>query len=171
MRHRLDHNLHPGNAQPFMGKERTADNRPAEDVLLRNALHPELYEAVIEENPVSRGHAFRQPPVGDRYLVGGIRKVFDRQNNLIALFQQKRLLQELADSYLGTGKVHHDQAMVPKPGRNGSDAPDILSVPLPGAVSEIEPRHIHAPQHQLFQNGLRTGGRSYGADDLGFVGR
>jgi hypothetical protein len=61
--------------------------------------------------------------------------------------------------------------MVLKPCGNGSDAPNIFSIPLPGALGEIEPHHIHVPQYQLFQDGLRTGGRSYGAHDLGFVGR
>ena len=55
--------------------------------------------------------------------------------------------------------------------RNCSDALNILPVPLQGPVGEIEPRYIHAQEHQPFQDSLRTGGRSNGAHDLGSVGR
>jgi hypothetical protein len=39
----------------------------------------------------------------------------------------------------------------------------ILPVTVQGSVGEVEPRHIHAQQHQPFQDGLRAGGRADGA--------
>jgi len=143
--------LCPGDAQSLVGKKRTADNRPAEDILTGHLFHQELYEAVIEENQVSIGHTLRQSFVLDRDLGWGAHEVFDGQNDLIPLFQQKWLLQEFPDSYLGAGKIGHDQAMTLKSFRNGLDALNILPVALQGPMGEIEPRHIHALQHQPFQ--------------------
>jgi len=162
---------HPGDAQPFVGKKRATDDRPAENLLARHLLHLKLDEAVIEENQISKGYAFRQLLVFDRDLSGCARKVLNGQNDLIPRFQQERLLQEFADSYLGAGKVRHDHAMALKFFRHCTDAPNVLPVAVQGTVGKVEPCYVHAQQHQPFQNGLRAGRRADGADDFGFMGR
>jgi hypothetical protein len=96
---------------------------------------------------------------------------FIGQNNLIPRFQQERLLQEIADPYLGAGKIRHDHALALKVFHHGMDAPNVLAVAVQGTVGEVEPRHIHAQQHQPFQDSLRSEGRPDGADDFGFMGR
>jgi hypothetical protein len=64
-----------------------------------------------------------------------------------------------------------NQAMTLKPCRHSAYATDILLVPLQGSMGEVEPRHIHALQHQALQDSLRAGGRADGADDFGFMSR
>ncbi len=86
-------------------------------------------------------------------------------------FKHDRLIQEFSDSYLGPGKIAHNQAMTLEFCRHSPYTADILTVPLQSTMGEVEPRHIHSLQNQALKNGFRTGGRADGADDFGLISR
>src|SRR3954471_12203019 len=97
------------------------------------------------------------------------RDVLRGERESIASFQLDRLRVQVSDAHFRAGKIRHYSYRPSRLLRGRADILDVLSVRFEFPMREVQPRDIHAGTDHLAEHWHRTGRRTDGRNDSGFV--
>ena len=156
----------PWHVDPLVVGDKTAIHHMADNLLPLNLFHRHLNQPVINENRSPHFDVILQVLIGNGRFLGCPQDFLCRQHKALPADQFRPSPLKVPQADFRPLGIQHGRHRKPHFLPGLQHPLKLFPLLLMGAVGKIEPRHVHARQHQLPQTLHAFAGRTYGTDDL-----
>ena len=162
-----------GDVNPLVVGDLAAVDHGAGDVGIGNGLHPQLHQAVINQDAAAGDHVPRESLVGDGSLLLGPHHLAGGEGKGSAASQLDAPPLKIPQANLRSLGIQQGGNGQPQLRPQLPHQPQLFQVLLVAAVGKVEAADVHSQQHHFAQGHLVAGGWAKGADNLCFshIGR